>query len=146
MISSYEVIFCLNLYVFFVDLTFLINIARFVICVNFYYLFFYLGYCKLCFSVPMCTSLWQKKKKFLECFFNSCFRNVICSVHLGHTFTCCTDNLFGGCLIDLEKRIKEQFIHAPYGQQETFSQKKTGYTSIMKMGRKTNEKINESDK
>ena len=46
---------------FFVVLTFLINIVRFVICVDLYYHFFYSGYCKLCFSAQMCTSLWWKK-------------------------------------------------------------------------------------
>ena len=41
MISSYQVIFCLKLYVFFVVLTFLINIvSKFVICVDLYYYFF----------------------------------------------------------------------------------------------------------
>ena len=67
-------------------------------------------------------------------------------VHLGHTLTRRTDTLFGGSLIDYsEKRIEEWFARASYGQSETFSQKKTGYTSIMKMGRKINEKINEND-
>ena len=58
MISSYQVTFCLILilYVFFVVLTFLINIvSKFVICFDLYYHFFYLGYCKLCFSAQMCT-------------------------------------------------------------------------------------------
>ena len=40
MISSYQVIFCLKLNVFFVVLTFLINIVRFRICVGLYCQFF----------------------------------------------------------------------------------------------------------